>query len=348
MPTPPKNRYRSERHGRTRKPTPKAAAAAEDTAKSKKGAKVSDKPTLNISKVNDDENDIPCNLCASMDTKDHNNPIRCDSCEKWYHIECTDLNIEAFNFLEKSVSLHPGIKWFCCKCIEGAEVSSTRLDDHATRQDAKIDKLGSMFEDMQKRMDTILSKLGDEKKIEVDTQIGVHVSEILTNHREIDEKKCNLMVFNFPEGNKEIDKLKEMLAYVNKDVDTSYLNQTNCTRLGKRSTDPDPEPRPLKVVFQDAEAKWKFIKCASRLSGSESFKKVGLSLDKTTKERQDDMALRELLKAEKVKRPDDDLVIFRRCIEKRADIDSIKRREKQPSGIGISTTAGGVPIAPAH
>ena len=158
MPTPPKNRYRSERHGRTRKPTPKAAAAAEDTAKSKKGAKVSDKPTLNISKVNDDENDLPCNLCASMVTKDHNNPIRCDSCEKWYHIECTDLNIEAFNFLEKSVSLHPGIKWFCCKCIEGAEVSSTRLDDHATRQDAKIYKLGSMFEDIQKRMDTIMDR----------------------------------------------------------------------------------------------------------------------------------------------------------------------------------------------
>jgi len=187
-----------------------------------------------------------------------------------------------------------------------------------------------------------LSKLGDEKKVEVDTQIGVHVSEILTDHREIDEKKCNLVVFNFPGGNKEIEKLKEILTYVNKDVDTSYLNQNNCTRLGKK-------PRPLKVVrvFQDADAKWNFIKRASSLSGSGSFKKVGLALDKSTKERQEDMALRDLLKAEKVKRPDDDLVIFRRCIEKR-DIDSIKRREKQPSGIGISTIAGGEPIAPAH
>ena len=74
---------------------------------------------------------------------------------------------------------------------------------------------------------------------------------------------------------------------------------------------------------------------------------MGLSLDKTTKERKDDMALRELLKVEKSKRPDDDLVIFRRCIEKRGDIDSIKRKEKQPSGIGIPTTAGGGPT-PGH
>jgi len=35
-------------------------------------------------------------------------------------------------------------------------------------------------------------------------------------------------------------------------------------------------------------------------------------------------------------------------LKKRADIVSIKRGEKQPSGIGISTTAGGVPITPAH
>ena len=352
----PKNTYKSLRHNRAKKQTPKAAAAAEAAAKKASKESASTKPTMNINKTNvteADENDVPCNLCTSMVTKDDNNPVRCDSCDKWCHIECTDLNIDAYNFLEKSVSSHPGIKWFCSKCTAAADVCPTNLEDRATRQDAKIDKLGSMFEEMQKKMDSVLtqfSNVSNEKKLEVDTQLSVHVSEVLTNHREIDEKKCNMMVFNFTEGksiNEDIVKLKEMLSYVNKNVDISYLDQSNCTRLGKVSTDPNPRPRPLKIVFHDADMKWNFIKCASRLSGNDSFKKVGLSLDKTTKERKDDMALRELLKVEKSKRPDDDLVIFRRCIEKRGDIDSIKRKEKQPSGIGIPTTAGGG-LTPGH
>ena len=72
MPTPPKNRYVSNRHNRAKKPTPKAAAAAEaEAAKKEAKVSVSTKPTMNISKVNvsdDDENDLPCNLCASMVT----------------------------------------------------------------------------------------------------------------------------------------------------------------------------------------------------------------------------------------------------------------------------------------
>ena len=55
----------------------------------------------------------------------------------------------------------------------------------------------------------------------------------------------------------------------------------------------------LKIVFNDAETKWQFIKKASSLRNSEEFKKVGLSLDKTTKERQEDMALRAKLLEEK-------------------------------------------------
>ena len=81
------------------------------------------------------------------------------------------------------------------------------------------------------------------------------------------------------------------------------------------------------------------------LKNSEQFKKVGLSLDKTTKERQEDMALRAKLQVEKNKRPDDDLVIFRKEIVRRVDIENIKRQQRQQASVGPTN---GDPATPGH
>ena len=56
-----------------------------------------------------------------------------------------------------------------------------------------------------------------------------------------------------------------------------------------------------------------------QLGNSESFKKVGMSLDKTNSERLKDEKLRADLAAERKKRPDDDMIIFRGHIIPRAD-----------------------------
>ena len=49
-----------------------------------------------------------------------------------------------------------------------------------------------MFEMMQKKMDSVLSQIGTNR-VETENKMGVHVQEVLNDHREIDEKKCNMM-----------------------------------------------------------------------------------------------------------------------------------------------------------
>ena len=150
------------------------------------------------------------------------------------------------------------------------------------------------------------------------------------------------MIFNLPESKdkeEDLSKVKEVLNYVNSEEVVDYLSTNNFSRLGK-SSEGNQRPRPIKLVFQDSDTKWQFIKRASRLRNSDSFNKVGLSVDKTTKERNEDAALREKLKGEKQKRPDDDLVIFRKQIVKRTDIPGLKKSLRAQSA--TLTTNGAV------
>ena len=100
----PDNRYMSKKHGRDKKATPKAAAAAAAVkqASENKAAK-EQKKVAQTNDVSDTDNSIaPCGICVNMITKDDNNPILCDSCQNWCHIECTDLDIEAYSFLQQA------------------------------------------------------------------------------------------------------------------------------------------------------------------------------------------------------------------------------------------------------
>ena len=130
------------------------------------------------------------------------------------------------------------------------------------------------------------------------------------------------MIFNLPESeDKEADsdKVQDLLNYVDSEEVLDYLTTDDMTRLGKFNEN-NQRPRPIKLISNDSDTKWRFLKKASKLKNSEEFSKVGLSLDKTTKERKEDMILREKLKVEKGKRPDEDLVIFRKEIMSRDKI----------------------------
>ena len=220
--------------------------------------------------------------------------------------------------MELASKNYPGIKWFCAQCISDPPLE---VDDRTQKQDAKIDKLAVMFDSMQKKMESVLTVLGTEK---VEEKIGVHVSELLTDQKETEEKKCNMIVFNLPEKDSEDEDLaevKNLLNYVNSEVNTDELTKSNVVRIGRKKTTSESHNkiRPIKLVFNEPDTKWKLLKRASRLKDSTTFKGVGLNLDKTTKERREDEVLRAKLKEERGKRPEDDLIIFRKHIIKRAD-----------------------------
>ena len=291
-------------------------------------------PVLKINDDNSDENsETVCGGCKhAINDRDAENAIQCDQCSQWHHQKCSKLDKPAITFLGKAHDKYPGIKWFCPTCQSQKEVVS----DHIAQQDAKIDKLGQMFLDMQSKMDSVLNKIGDDRKElgNIEKNISVSVTEVLSDQREIDEKKNNMMVFNLSESldpKSDLIKVKEVLTHVNPEADIEQLNCDNVTRLGsKKSTEGEnSKPRPVKIVFKDSDTKWQFIKNAKKLGESELFRKVGLSLDKTTKEREEDDLLRKELADKRKDEPEGDWIIFRKKIIKRANRQTIAKEMRK-------------------
>ena len=142
------------------------------------------------------------------------------------------------------------------------------------------------------------------------------------------------MVFNLSESldpKSDLIKVKEVLTHVNPEADIEQLNCDNVTRLGsKKSTEGEnSKPRPVKIVFKDSDTKWQFIKNAKKLGESELFRKVGLSLDKTTKEREEDDLLRKELADKRKDEPEGDWIIFRKKIIKRANRQTIAKEMRK-------------------
>ena len=236
-------------------------------------------PVVKLVETVDDnvEDPEPCNGCKAVITESEcDKTIKCDQCQKWYHLKCSSLNSRALTFLKAADDLYPGIKWFCNYCLDTTFTSTKTSDDRYAQQDAKIDRLVELYSNMQEKMETVLDKLGNDK---IEKQISVGVTEGLTDQQEVNEKKNNMMVFNLSEstGNdKSLDltKVKELLTFVNPDIDTDSLSCENVTRMGfKKPANDDHKPRPIKIVFDDPDTKWQFIFQKSRLVPGQNYKR---------------------------------------------------------------------------
>ena len=74
---------------------------------------------------------MPC-YCPSCRTKvpEDCNCISCDYCNKWYHLQCTDLTESQFDIFKKDKSF----EWFCQKC----ESNVCRKCNIITRDNVRI------------------------------------------------------------------------------------------------------------------------------------------------------------------------------------------------------------------
>ena len=162
-----------------------------------------------------------CNLRINDEEAGMN--VDCDHCHVWHHLQCAKLDKKVFDLMFNTKS-YPGlsIKWFCPKCPTDV-TPVPEIDKHIAAQDAKIDKLSTMFEQMQTNLNAVLTKLEPQK---IEKNIGQHVSEVIQDNREIDEKKNNMMMFGLAEAtdeNKELENVKKVLTFVNAEIDTDQI-----------------------------------------------------------------------------------------------------------------------------
>ena len=151
---------------------------------------------------------------------------------------------------------------------------------------------------MQGQMTVLIDlvKERDNKRateLKTDSQIQTHVSEVLEDQREREEKKNNIILFNVPEVTNnndlsakeeievDVENIKDVLSVVYPDVDSLELSEKNVIRLGRIKK--DEINRPVKVMLQDNNSKGRIFVNSWKLRSHDTFSRVGISGDKTRK-----------------------------------------------------------------
>ena len=290
-----------------------------------------------------------CKVCNLIVSDEHNhNALFCDYCCFGVHIECSGVTAKQFELINSIAGRAcKGMRWFCPSCQDKPiqEPGSNQKDD------LRITAIEKVCQDMKSQMDQIYSVLSESAKTKVETKIKTQVEEVLNDHREGENKKTNIILFNLPETNSETDpenedlkRVKEVVSIMNKDVGTEALHKDNVSRLGKRRPQHKEKPRPVKITFNNEETKWKVLRKSYKLKNDNSYRSVVAANDKTAKELQEDKVLKAELEEAKKARPGEDLMIYKRQIINRKDRPSyadIVRNRSDPGASKLAPSTAG-------
>ena len=258
-----------------------------------------------------------CKICDTL--VENQKAIGCDKCLKWFHSDCTDLTNEQYKFLSKK-NTPASIKWFCPSCMD----TSNSMQNESAQTNRNIERIENLVLQVTKQNAEILQVMSREKMVE--ERMKVNVAEILEDQRERVDRKNNLILYNVPEGEEggedEIEDrevTKNVLKFVCPDMPA--LTNSNIKRIGERrkpsSANPTPRPRPIKVTLSENETRDKILRQARKLKDSK-YKTIGISADKTRKEREHDLTVRK----EFLRRKNDDgedVVLYKGEIFKRSE-----------------------------
>ena len=269
----------------------------------------------------------PCRVCQEMVYSDG---ITCDKCECWVHSasECSELSPADFSFMQRCKS--PSIKFVCAACR--SEFSDTMFipNDVAAKNSAKLDLFGSAIADLHDQNKQIMEIIKNNKN--TDDSIKAHITEVIGDERDKDDRKQNVIMYNIPECDpkasntvsevEDTQKVKNVMSFVTPNIDNSFLNGKTVIRMGKvrapSDTYPNPKPRPIKVILPSPTEALALRKNARKLKDNQGLNHVGIAADKSWKER---LAEREL-RSEFTRRKNngEDVVIYNNEIKLRSEL----------------------------
>ena len=243
-----------------------------------------------FSKLNADP-PTPCKICDIL--VENQKAIGCDKCLKWFHSDCTDLTNDQYKFLSRK-NTPTSIKWFCPSCVD----ADNAQQNETVHTNSNLERIENLVLQVTKQNAEILQVMSREKMVE--ERIKVNVSEILEDQRERVDRKNNLILYNVPEGEEGGDNKSDDSDLANSVLkavcpDMPSIDNTQIKRMGDRrkptSTNPTPRPRPIKITLSENETRDRILRQARKLKDSK-FKTIGISADKTKKEREHDLSIR--------------------------------------------------------
>ena len=245
---------------------------------------------------------FPCGTCT-RECEEKSRSIMCNYCEKWFHSQCVDLDDESYDFMMKKLK---SLKWFCNAC----DVKVDEAIEKCISLEKQTKSLQAGMVAMEQRIATVESKVAGTVHKEIHNAIN--------ERADIDRRKCNLVVYNFPEAiipDEEGEKKTAWDTGVRRSADTEALSKliadelhinmgspnelkiSNAIRLGKRLVDDKPRetPRPLKITFSDITVKREVLTKSKDLRSSTDnvVKRVFFNPDLTPEQRKKDKQLRD-------------------------------------------------------
>ena len=290
------------------------------TSASGKGRGRKTSSTNRNSAAEEADNIYACGACQKM-VDDDDDSIMCNKCRNWIHKSCTSLKDAEFEVLTCG---NEGIAWTCPPCLKDQGKETKKFLQLEKKLDMMIDRLDGFEERMIERMEERMTKkvtemeerltksnpnpMSEEK---LEAKIKMQITESIEEQKEAEEKKNNLIIFNINEssGEKEntkedIAKIENLLATIIPEIKEEPETEMEISRLGKNKPTNGAKPRPIRIIFKSGELRRKVLGNAKELKGNKKYTKVGISTDKTTKERNQEQLLRAEYAKRKAKKED--------------------------------------------
>ena len=224
--------------------------------------------------------------------------LLCDRCSLWTHSSCTDVEDDVYDlFFEKGSKLSC-FRYFCKKC-----------DNKVTEALEKYAKLEEDTKTLKSEMKVVQGQIADIQTT-IKTAVKDNISTVMDDHRELEKRKMNLIVFGLPELMSENGQKQEWNTQQLVDRDIEEISKLitdelgvglsprngilNARRLGgfKKNSD---KPRPLRIEFKNLDTKRDVLTNAKKFRNSNVniAKNIFINPDLTEKQRENDKILRE-------------------------------------------------------
>ena len=274
--------------------------------------------------------------CTSCDRKiTHNqDSIECDHCNQWWHLKCSKLQKEEYKFLIDNP--FTDVYWACppCKLKIKQMTEKDNSDENVSQSTEKMDGLTKIVTGMQTQMTTMQQQMSvmleliknSQPMIQTENTMKAFVNEMLDDKKEMEEKHNNVIMFNIgelevedeeKEEEHDVKKVKEVISVILPDLAESIeITKKTVKRCGYKKKD---KTRPIRLKLDDNATKGKIFVNAWKLREKDNYKKIGISNDKTKKEIMKDRELKAQLMDKKKATGEDDWMIYKGDIIKRAD-----------------------------
>lgn len=278
-------------------------------------------PKINMaSQSANSKNVAPCAQCETS-MKKNTKSMNCSICKHWFCLDCSHISNKLYDVLRSEPSTR-NLPFNCDGC---------------TRLLPKLTELGSALNTQQQKLVECEKKV-DSLRDSLQSAVEKQVEKAITEYKEREERKCNLIVHNVPEPKQDsLDKKRDNEGSLHKIFETTHSGEVKIvdfTRLGKPTAGKN---RLIKIQLGSVSDKHKVLGGTKHLRtkiGEEyahEWSSVFITPDQTKEEPNKSINLKRELERRKKEEKNANLVIFRGEIIERKSYASAARGSVVPT-----------------